>query len=112
MEQNEKTVDPHAEDRKLFAQACREATVRRYGRELTPAELAERFKQAEEPAIDVAGIELTPGNPNHCEGRTLDICAQCPHYRSVCVKPHEPPAYPDDPCRVAFRSAGKQTQEE
>ena len=47
MEQEQKTQDPHAEERELFAQACRKATIKRYGRELTAAELVEKFKQAE-----------------------------------------------------------------
>lgn len=56
-------------DLELFAQACREAMVRRYGRVLTPSELAERARLAEsEKVIDITGTELSPGDPESCLG--------------------------------------------
>lgn len=40
-----KIQDPHEEDRKLFAQARREAMIEKYEQEFYAAELAERFKR-------------------------------------------------------------------
>lgn len=59
----------YAEERALFAQACRDAMIKRYGRVLTTAELAEKARQAEaELVIDVTGTPLSPGDPQNCLG--------------------------------------------
>lgn len=56
MEQKGKPKDPLAEDRELFKRAPRDAMIKKYGRELSAAELAERAKQSEKAVIDAAGI--------------------------------------------------------
>lgn len=63
-------------------------------------------KEAED-FLGQTGIDVTPGNPNHCEGRTLDECGKCPHYRTVCFRPDDEPAFPNDPYRAALRHAVK-----
>ena len=63
-------------------------------------------KEAED-FLAQTGIDVTPGNPNHCEGRTLDECGKCPYYRTVCFRPDGEPAFPNDPYRAALRHAVK-----